>query len=118
MGHPQPNTPIHCNNATAVGIANNTIKRQRSRSMEMRFFWVRDKIAQEMYDLQWHPWQENLADYQSKHHIRSHHAAVRPWYLHMENPPGYYRLGLILGGSLFYARVTFETLVVFNFKVP
>ncbi len=28
------------------------------------------------------------------------------------------RLGLILGGSLFYARVTFETLVVFSFKVP
>ncbi len=30
MGHPQPKTPVHCNNATAVGIANNTIKRQRS----------------------------------------------------------------------------------------
>ena len=90
MGLPQPNTPVHCNNATALGIANNTIKRQCWRSMEMRFFWVGDKIAQEMYDLQWHPWQENLADYQSKHHIRSHHAAVRPWYLHMENPPGYY----------------------------
>ena len=29
-----------------------------------------------------------------------------------------HRLGLILGGTLFYARVTFETLVVFNFKVP
>jgi hypothetical protein len=28
------------------------------------------------------------------------------------------RLGLILGGALFYARVTFETLVVFIFKVP
>ncbi len=28
LGHPQPKTPIHCNNATAVGIANNTIKRQ------------------------------------------------------------------------------------------
>ncbi len=28
------------------------------------------------------------------------------------------RLGLILGGSLFYARVTFKTLVVFNLKVP
>ncbi len=26
MGHPQPKTPVHCNNATAVGIANNTIK--------------------------------------------------------------------------------------------
>jgi hypothetical protein len=30
MGHPQPKTPVHCNNATAVGIANNTIKRQCS----------------------------------------------------------------------------------------
>ena len=28
------------------------------------------------------------------------------------------RLGLILGGTLFYARVTFKTLAVFNFKVP
>jgi len=27
MGHPQGPTPITCNNATAVGIANNTIKR-------------------------------------------------------------------------------------------
>ncbi len=38
MGHPQPKTPVHCDNATAVGIANNTVKRQRSRSMEMRFY--------------------------------------------------------------------------------
>ena len=87
MGHPQPQTPVHCDNATAVGIANNTIKRQRSRSMEMRFFWIGDKIAQEMYALQWHPGQENLADYQSKHHVGSHHAYVRPWYLHTANSP-------------------------------
>ena len=52
MGHPKPNTPVHCDNATAVGIANTTITRQHSRSMEMRFFWVGNKIAQEMYDLQ------------------------------------------------------------------
>jgi hypothetical protein len=45
MGHPQPKTPVHCDNATAVDIANNTVKRQRSRSMEMRFFWVSDKVA-------------------------------------------------------------------------
>jgi hypothetical protein len=28
VGHPQPKTPIHCDNATAVGIANNTVNRQ------------------------------------------------------------------------------------------
>jgi hypothetical protein len=27
MGHPQPKTPVHCDNATAVGTANNTVKR-------------------------------------------------------------------------------------------
>ncbi len=51
MGHSQPKKPVHCDNATAVGIANNTIKRQWSRSIEMRFFWIGDKVAQDMYDL-------------------------------------------------------------------
>jgi hypothetical protein len=27
LGHHQPKTPVHCNNATAVGIANNLVKR-------------------------------------------------------------------------------------------
>ena len=35
LGHPQPKIPVHCDNTTAVGIATNTIKRQRSRAMEM-----------------------------------------------------------------------------------
>jgi hypothetical protein len=30
---------------------------------------------------------ENLADYQSKHHTRGHHTAVRPYYLHEKNFP-------------------------------
>jgi hypothetical protein len=77
LGHPQPKTPIHCNNATAVGIANNTINRQQLRSMEMQYFWVCDKVAHDAYDVKWHPGQENLADYQSKYHPRAHHTAVR-----------------------------------------
>ncbi len=38
LGHPQPKTPLHCNNATAVCIANKMVKRQQSGSMEMRLF--------------------------------------------------------------------------------
>jgi hypothetical protein len=30
LGHPQPAIPVNCNNSTAIGIANNTVKRQRS----------------------------------------------------------------------------------------
>jgi hypothetical protein len=45
MSHPQPPIPINCNKSTAVGIANNTIKRHRSWAMKMRFFWVADVVA-------------------------------------------------------------------------
>jgi hypothetical protein len=82
MGHIQPKTSVNCNNATTVGIANNTVKRQQSHSMEMLFFWISDKCAQKTYALHWYPGQENLADYLSKHHAGAHHAAVRPWCLH------------------------------------
>jgi hypothetical protein len=44
LGHPQPKTLVHCNNATAVNIAINTIKRQLW-VMEMRYFWVEDKVV-------------------------------------------------------------------------
>lgn len=87
LGHPQPPTPVHCDNATAVGIANNTVKRQRSWSMEMRFFWVSDQVELGIFQVKWHPGHENLADYQSKHHTSAHHIAVRPWYLHTELSP-------------------------------
>ncbi len=46
LGHPQPKTHVNCNNTTAVGITNNTVKWQRSHSIEMRYFWVCDEVAQ------------------------------------------------------------------------
>jgi hypothetical protein len=55
--------------------------------MEMRYFWEGDKVAQDAYKIKWHPGQENLADYQIKNHIGSHHQAVHPWYLHEANSP-------------------------------
>jgi len=69
--------------------------------MEMQFMWVGDKVAQEMYKLIWHPGQENLADYQSKHHVGTHHVNVRPYYLHMDNSPRFllqaFRLSTLKG---------------------
>ncbi len=53
----------------------------------MHLFWVGDKVAQAKYKLTWHPSLENLADYQSKHHVGLHHVAVRPYYMHMKNSP-------------------------------
>eukprot|EP00804_Cyclotella_cryptica_P011876 CCRYP_004378-RA/>CCRYP_004378-RA protein AED:0.44 eAED:0.39 QI:0/0/0/1/1/1/2/0/442 len=87
LGHNQPPTPTHCDNKTATGIANNTVKKQRSRSMEMRFFWVADQVNRRHFQVRWHPGQENLADYFTKHFEARHHISVRPWYLHTKDSP-------------------------------
>jgi len=87
LGHPQPPTPFHVDNTTAVGIVNNTIKRQKSRAMEMRYFWLVDAEAQKMATFHHHPGQENLGDYPSKNHIGEIHQHVRPYYQHEPNSP-------------------------------
>ena len=53
----------------------------------MRYFWICEKDAQNVYSFKWHPGMENLTDYQSKHHPGAHHTAVRPYYLHETNSP-------------------------------
>ena len=87
MGHPQPPTPIHCDNTTAVGIVSNTIKRQRSRAMNMRYFWLLCHEAQRIFKINYHPGQENLGDYQTKNHNGAHHRRARPIYLHTDQSP-------------------------------
>jgi hypothetical protein len=76
LGNQQPKIPVHCNNATAIGIANNTIKQQQSWAMEMKYFWTCEKDAQGVYSFKWYPGMENLVDYQNKHHPGAHHTAV------------------------------------------
>jgi hypothetical protein len=67
MGHPQPATPVQTDNSTACGIANDNIKQQRSRAIDMWFYWVRDRVNQGQFHIYWGPGKLNLADYYSKH---------------------------------------------------
>ena len=87
LGHPQPPTPIHIDNTTVVGIVNNTIKRQRSRSMEMRYFWLLDSEAQKYFTYHYHPGQENLADYHTKSFNGKDTTHARPFYVYERNSP-------------------------------
>ena len=76
LGHPQPPTPIHVNNTTTVGIVNSTIKRQGSRAMELRYFWLLDGKVQKLFHFYYQPGQENLGNYPSKHHSADIHQHV------------------------------------------
>jgi hypothetical protein len=85
MGHPQPPTPIKTDNTTARGIITGTIKQKRSKAIDMRFYWLKDRYEQKQFDYVWGPGIENLADYPTKHHSGKHHSTVRPIYLYIKN---------------------------------
>ncbi len=87
LGHPQPKNPRTLQQCNRHQNQNNTIKWLRLRAMDMKCFWVGDKVSQDVYSLKWHPGQENLADYQGKHHTGAHHMAVWSYYLHENNSP-------------------------------
>jgi hypothetical protein len=82
LGHPQGPTPMATDNGTALGIANDSIKQKRSKSMDMRFYWIRDRVRQEQFLIYWRKGSTNRADYFTKHHPTKHHRRMRPMYLH------------------------------------
>jgi hypothetical protein len=82
MGHRHPLTPIQTDNSTAYGILNNKLNQKRSKAMDMRFYWVRYRVAQKQYRVYWEPGGENFADYFTKHHSPTHHKEMRRHYVH------------------------------------
>ena len=51
MGHPQPPTPIQVDNSIVLGIATDTIKQRKYKAMDMRFYWIRDRINQDQFNI-------------------------------------------------------------------
>ena len=87
LGHPQPPTPIQTDNSTASGIANDTVKQKRSKAIDMRFYWIRDRVRQGQFHIFWKKGILNKADYFTKHHPPSHHQAIRSTYLYEPTDP-------------------------------
>jgi len=85
MGHPQPATPLKTDNSTASGILNNTMKQKRSKAIDVRFYWLRDRAKQGQFYIYWDSGKHNLADYYTKHHPVSYHRAMRPIHTYVES---------------------------------
>ena len=49
--------------------------------MDMRFYWIRDRVKQGQFLIHWRKGSENMADYYTKHHSPSHHRKKRSQYL-------------------------------------
>ena len=49
MGHLQPPTPVKTDNSTTDGIANRSVISRKTRLMDIRIYWVRDRVSQRMF---------------------------------------------------------------------
>ena len=66
LGYPQTPTLLRMDNTVAIGIATNTINAKRSKAMEMRYFWIIDRVAQKQFNVQHIPGIWNIADHFTK----------------------------------------------------
>ena len=82
LNHPQPPTLIKTDNATACGFIHDNIHQKRSKSWDMRYYWLRDRLAQQQFNFYWDKGFNNYADYHTKHHAIQHHRVMRPKYVH------------------------------------
>ncbi len=78
MGWPQPRTLIQMENSTAIGITNLTIVLQKTKSMDLRLWWLCCQESQQQFRYYWDKGSHNWADCHTKHHPPIYHEANRP----------------------------------------
>ena len=81
IGHKQPPTLLQTDNSMADGVVNGKIQPKRTKAMDMRFHWLRDRECQEQFRIYWRPGKLNYADYWTKHHPAKHHKNIRNEFL-------------------------------------
>ncbi len=79
MGYPQSPTIIMCDRTSTIGIAKDSIKQKRSKAIDMRFHWIRDRVRQAQFTIAYILTSQNLADYFTKHLPYDLHAQFHPF---------------------------------------
>jgi hypothetical protein len=79
MGYPQLPTPILCDNTCALGIATDSVKLKRTKSIDMRFHWVRDRVRQLQLKPMYIQSKSNAADFYTKFLLVQDHLAIMPY---------------------------------------
>jgi hypothetical protein len=91
LGHKQSEKPLRTDKSTAYGILNETIKQKRSKSMDMKYYWLQDRVRQKQFNVYWRPSKDNLGDYHTKHSSAQHHQDMSPIMLHQANSLNFLR---------------------------
>jgi hypothetical protein len=82
LGHPQLHpTPIIYDNEVSGKIAHQTCKMRRSKSISMRYHWLRDRVALGEFSMVWRPGKQNLADFFTKIPSVAHHKTMSSFFV-------------------------------------
>ena len=81
LNHLQPPTPIKTDNTTTSAFVHDNIQQRQSKSWDMRYHWLRDRSAQNQFDVYWDTGKNSEADYFTKHHNTPHHRQRRSRYV-------------------------------------
>ena len=73
MGHPQNANPIIVENFTCFNFANETIKQNRSKAINMKHYWIQDRIKQGQFFVLLSPGDVNKVGYVTNHHTPTVH---------------------------------------------
>jgi hypothetical protein len=111
LGYPQPATHIFCDNACAVGMANDTVKLNRTKSIDMRFHWIRDRVRQGQFIVTWRQGAHNLADFFTKPLPVHVHQALMPFLINTPATSNPYHRSRASRATLWKANVKAVALV-------
>jgi hypothetical protein len=88
LGYPQPPTPVYVDNLCAIGLATSTVRPKKSKSIDMRFDWIRDRVQQKLFTVHKILGTSNLADFFTKILPIARHKFLTPLLLgHQPLPP-------------------------------
>ena len=63
MGHPQPTTPLKTVNVTSNSFVHENITQKKSKSWNIRLYWLRNRQQIQYFEIYWDIGNNNLADY-------------------------------------------------------
>ena len=84
IGHLQPPTgkPLYTDNSTSKVILTSAMYQKLSKAFDVCFYWVKDILQQNQFDLVWRKCITNMADYFTKHYPPWNHKQLHYKYLH------------------------------------
>ena len=94
LTYPQGSTIIMCDNTCAIGIATDSTKQKRSKAIDMRFHWIRDRVRQSQFTIAYYIFLPNKTwPITSPRIYRSNLTSsfIHSWFTHLQSIPKRHR---------------------------